>query len=200
MKIIEIRDDCGFSKGVVVSKIGFTPDAIKFAEYNNIGLVELREPAEEDLENRLKGINVNIYPTKPEILEFKNILHESESQEELSFEFNTNDAYYLFPDTSIKTIKNILHEFFAGIWHSQKFNVIIETETIFPDITHLKSSSNNLSIRVKLLLIKGILRTDFQETVAIKWEDKVWLIMKAVFERKMFTVSPAGKIQEIPYD
>lgn len=39
MKVLEICGDCNLHKGVIVSKMGFTPDAIKFAEYNGIGLV-----------------------------------------------------------------------------------------------------------------------------------------------------------------
>lgn len=42
MKAWGIRQDCNLQKGVIVSKIGLTPDAIKFAKYYDIGLVELR--------------------------------------------------------------------------------------------------------------------------------------------------------------
>ena len=67
MKVAEIVEDTGLNKGIIVSKLGFTPDAIKFAKYRNIGLVELRELTEKDWEGRLKTIVVNINMLLPEL-------------------------------------------------------------------------------------------------------------------------------------
>ena len=57
MKMMAIINDVDGSKGVIVSKLGFTPDAIQTAKFNNIGLIELREPTEEDWKDILIPIN-----------------------------------------------------------------------------------------------------------------------------------------------
>ncbi|MDZ7969899.1 MAG: restriction endonuclease [Nostoc sp. DedSLP03] len=104
MKLIEIRDDCNFDKAIIVSKLGFTEDGAKYAEYHNIGLVELREPLDQDLKNRLTRININIQMLAPEILFFNNIC-----DEEVKLEVRIDDSYYLMPDNSQKRIRDILN-------------------------------------------------------------------------------------------
>ena len=43
----QIIDDARLSKGVIVSKMGFTKPAMAYAEAKNIGLVELRKPLDK---------------------------------------------------------------------------------------------------------------------------------------------------------
>src|SRR5262245_3150377 len=50
MKVVNIIEDAGIDKGVIVSKNGFTEDGISFARYKNISLVELRETGKGDEE------------------------------------------------------------------------------------------------------------------------------------------------------
>ena len=45
MKLWYIMDDANIAKGIVVSKAGFTPDALKYADYKRIKLIHLRERA-----------------------------------------------------------------------------------------------------------------------------------------------------------
>lgn len=52
MKLSEIIGDAGIHKGVIISRSGFTQDGIEFAKHKNIGLVELREIEENDLEGK----------------------------------------------------------------------------------------------------------------------------------------------------
>ncbi len=200
MKVLEICKDCNFHKGVIVSKMGFTPDAIKYAKYYDIGLVELREPLKQDIENRITEVNINIIPLIPNITRLYNIVHEEEDQNHTHFEINTSDSYYLFPDGTHKTIRHLVEDFFREIKQAQKFNELTEKSVLFPNDTYLQSPSPELSLRVKSVHIQGILVTDtMAETVKIRWEDRVWLIMKSIFEEKMFTVSRSGNIQEVSF-
>ena len=67
MKVAEIVEDTGASKGIIVSKNGFTPDAVAFAKYKNIGLVELREPTDDDWEGRIRTIQFNMNMLLPQV-------------------------------------------------------------------------------------------------------------------------------------
>jgi len=71
MKLSEIIEDAGISKGVIVAKKGFTPDAIKYAKSRNISLVELREPIEKDWEGRVKNIVIDLNVIYPSITKLK---------------------------------------------------------------------------------------------------------------------------------
>lgn len=48
MKLAEIIEDADIEFGVIVSKNGFTDDAIKYALYKSISLIELRKPLDKD--------------------------------------------------------------------------------------------------------------------------------------------------------
>lgn len=199
MKAWGIRQDCNFHKGVIVSKVGFTPDAIKFAEYNGIGLVELREPLKQDIENRIEQINIMISPVIPKILSFKNILHEEEPQTGINIDVNTSESYYLFPDGSHKTIIDLINDWAKEIEKAGKSNEPVENVIQFTNGTYLKSPGAELSIKVKEVHIKGSVVTGSMEKVEFRCEDRVWLIMKSIFEKKMFTISREGNLQEVSF-
>ncbi|WP_204105021.1 MULTISPECIES: restriction endonuclease [Spirulina sp. CCY15215] len=59
MQIHCICEDCRISKGIVISEVGFTTDAIKYAQYANIELVKLQEIESEDLKEIICNIAVN---------------------------------------------------------------------------------------------------------------------------------------------
>jgi hypothetical protein len=67
----------------------------------------------------------------------------------------------------------------------------------FPNGTYLKTPE--LSIKVNAVHIKGSLVTGSMEKVEFRWEDRISLIMKDIFEEKMFTVSRSGNIQEVSF-
>ena len=197
MKAWGIRQDCNLQKGIIVSKIGFTPDAIKFAKYYDIGLVELREPLKQDIENRITEVNINTITLIPNITRFYNIVHEEEEQNHTQFEINTSESYYLFPDGCHKTIIDLIDDWLREIKQAGKLNVVMEKVIPFPNGTYLKTPE--LSIKVNAVHIKGSWVTGSMEKVEFKWEDRISLIMKDIFEEKMFTVSRSGNIQEVSF-
>jgi len=74
MKVSSIIEDAGISKGVIVTKSGFTKDGLEYAKFKNIGLVELRESTNKDNESTEKQIEfgtldiiTNIKVTGPKI-------------------------------------------------------------------------------------------------------------------------------------
>ena len=199
MKVLEICKDCNFHKGVIVSKMGFTPDAIKFAKYYDVGLVELREPLEQDVENRLQEIDMIISPVLPKILYFKNILHEEEPQKEINFDVNTSESYYLFPDGSHQTIIDLIDDWLREVKQARKMNEVVKKVISFRNGTYLKSPNPELNIKVKAVHIKGSLVTGSMEKIEFRSKDRVWLIMKSIFEEKMFTIYREGNLQEVSF-
>ena len=79
-KLSGIIEDARIEKGVIVSKSGFTPDAVQFARYKNIGLVELREPVDEDWKDRTRAIHMNFIFRIPEVYDYEFIWGDIEGQ------------------------------------------------------------------------------------------------------------------------
>ena len=74
MKLVQILEDTGISKGIIVSKSGFTCDGIQYAKHTDIEIVHLREYEEKDLQGSntkidigTLNLNIKIHRTRPTI-------------------------------------------------------------------------------------------------------------------------------------
>ena len=97
MKLKSIVEDCQFNKGVVVSKCGFTNDALTYAKSVNIGLVILREPIEEDWKGRIKIIVIQVHILTPEITKFEHFVSKV-FQDVQNKVLKANEYVYSFQD------------------------------------------------------------------------------------------------------
>lgn len=194
MKVKSIVEDCYFSKGIIVSKMGFTDDAITYAASVSIGLVILREPIEEDWKGRIKTIVVNMHMHFPEILRFEQIITKKyEDIEELFID--TEKYYYIMPDGSKKLIREIIDEY-QKLLTFDNVDKEIDQEVSFPQGTILYGPEDRKIADINSVKIKGILRRS-THTIEVNGEDRVWLIMKSLFENKQFIISKNGKITEV---
>jgi len=184
MKVHSIVEDCGFSKGVVVSKKGFTNDALTFAKSVDIGVVILREPTDEDWENRVKRIEVRIRLLTPRITEYINevLVNDIDVSEQL---VASETLEYIYPDGRKTSMDQIVEEFSKKLLHCTGD----QHETIdFPKGTLLKSQDGEVSFEVLRVRIGGEMVSS-GDSVEINVEDKVWLVMKAIFENKMYFIT-----------
>ena len=76
MKLSSIMEDANISKGIIVTRSGFTKDDEDYAKFKNIGLVALREwntsdqdATQKHIEFGILQINMNIMVTGPKILQ-----------------------------------------------------------------------------------------------------------------------------------
>lgn len=72
-----VLDDIPGLRGVVVSPVGFTSGAEKYAQSKGIGLKVVRQAQDADYDGRLKTILVNIHQRLPVILNLEIILDEA---------------------------------------------------------------------------------------------------------------------------
>lgn len=194
MKVDGIVRDCLFSKGIIVSKMGFTEDATKYAASVNIGLVVLREPLDADWEGRVKTIVLNLHACYPEILRFDQIA--TQAYENIDGQrIHTEEFYYEMPDGSKKRIREVLDDF-QKLLTFDSVGKEIEQEVNFPAGTILYGPARQKIADMKAVKIKGILRESIH-TTQVDGEDQVWLIMKSLFENKQYTVSKTGEIRDV---
>lgn len=195
MKLLSVINDTDIKKGIIVSKSGFTRDAMQFAKHSNILIVHLKE-AEKNDTTKNKDIqicdvefNIKMTLNRPEVLsivavdiENNSIVLDERYQYAIMRECKNGNKYRLFDD--IMTFKNYLHE-------QKPFEIVIK-EYIF--------EKSKLSFNDKLYVIKSItfsglltIRND-NHTKIFSIMDKVWLIMKKIFEQQTFIISEYGMI------
>lgn len=115
MKVAEIVEDAGLNKGIIVSKNGFTPDAINYARYRNIGLVELRKPTDEDWKGRLRNIVVKMNMILPTLIECLFLITPETSffpWMNSKLGMNAELLSIRNPDTPVKSIEECYSEFY----------------------------------------------------------------------------------------
>ena len=193
-KLSGIIEDARIEKGVIVSRLGFTPDAVAFAKDKNIGLVELREPVDEDWQGRIRTIHINMQITAPEVYGYEFIWGNTEGQgKEFQISALTSDILIHTSDGNSTS----LHE----LTNSKPGNVSREGEVEsysvpFPSGTTLSfpTSESKVPIREMRFKIRYEVATEEME---IRAEDHVFMVMRAIFENREFVISPLGGIREV---
>lgn len=195
MKVAEIIEDARINKGIIVSKRGFTTDAISWAAHKNVALVELREIEDGDKnegqvipEITIGTLYIKSEIRRPEILriEFVNVDSNFSSKRINPYQYKVrlNDNKEVPLDKYIMSFKEELHR--------EKPDKIVEKQyelkgaTLINHITQETTAIMGLMLAGKLTIINS----------DVKWHivDEVWMIMKTLFEGKSFMISRLGAI------
>lgn len=193
MKVAEIIEDSSINKGVIVSKQGFTDDAISFAKYKNIGLVELREIVEEDMKDEpfIKHIKSTLRrPEITNIIIIPSLFNRAEqNQERVEYDCMTIKK----SDGSEVPIGDLLTAFKKEL-HTEPVGEVIEKK-IFMPMSKLINTHTTKTVFIDGLILKGVL-IERDAGLILHPIDEVWLIMKSIFEDKSYTISRKGLIKE----
>ena len=200
MKVDSVVRDCNFNKGVIVSKIGFTPDAIKYAEYIGLGLIELREFKDEDWEGLIRNIVINLTILSPDItikeVKIDTNKYSSEQIEEIRKNpyliEHSDNILILEPNKPEKNLTELMDEFYSTLKIEDGY---IDKEYNFISGSLLRLPNGN-ELYIRQIILSGQL-TEQQNTININADDIVWLKMKAIFEKKEYTIYKDGNIKDV---
>jgi hypothetical protein len=200
MKVSAIIEDVNINKGVIVSRSGFTQDGIEYAKHKNIGLVELSEIEEEDLEGKSIKFDVGVLEVhtkciihRPEIL---NIEIDSVEKIQIEKESWKNRTIVRLLNGSQVPFTNYIKEFQNELHLQDKVWQTITKRYEIPG-GRLINGQTNSSVNINEVTFTGILmKIDKSPNLRFTLIDQVWLIMKSLFERRTFTFSENGIIIE----
>jgi len=194
MKVAEIVEDAGINKGIIVSKNGFTPDAIAFAKYKNVGLVELRKPTEEDWKGKVKDIQIDIHMLMPQITRFELLINPKTKS---NFKPGITRVEFLDikqANGEIDNVEKYIEDFNSEICKKEE-NETLEKIFKFEKGAIAIYSPINQETEIEGIKINGILKIA-KSTIEINGEDHVFMIMKSIFEEKSYTLMNNGQIKE----
>lgn len=200
MKLAAIMDDAGISKGIIVTRSGFTKDGADYAKFKNIGLVTLREWNESDqnstpkeIEFGILQINMNIQVTGPKLLQ---IDLGNNRFLDVQDEFNLFNYYVELKDKKRVPFYDYITNFRLYIANQNKMEVEISKPYQLTQ-SRLFRRGINESIEFDEVIITGKLtKRDESKKLEFRLVDKVWLLMKSIFEEKTFSFSESGLIIE----
>lgn len=196
MKVNDIVEDCNFSKGIIVSKMGFTPDAAQFARYRGIGLVELREMTDSDWKGRIRKIIINIEAKWPEL---DNVVVElTPSDEGKSFQsgnYSGNPALMeiVYPSGETISFKGLLENTFF-----KELKEVDDKEPIKKIYQYEKGTKLIYKEYDRVFCLRTISITGHMESMnvqdVIENQDEVLYYMKCIFEGKELLLGNEGKV------
>lgn len=198
MKLFGIIHDTTVDKGIIVSKSGYTKDALSFARHYNIDIVELREYDDSRKEPIAKQheiasilIKADCTVHRPEIL--KITAHPSEKEIDLADMYKIQIA----AAPSIRFPLSIYVEKFQKELHDQHQVSEVITKRYNGLNAFLIHAKENYPIKINSLSLTGVLtKTKSQHNSDILLTDNVSLIMKSIFEERTFSISEHGIIME----
>lgn len=193
-KLAEIIEDAGIEKGVIVSKLGFTEDAIAFAKYKNISLVELREPTEADWEGRVKDVHLRFTALIPVPTQFQiDVVQTSEDQQDQA-EVHVDATRMTIEEPGMSSVKlsDLINRLINTAEAKSAEDCLIRHEFQRNTELHVEGSEPTKIAAIQFLLH---FETIERESV-IKGEDHVSMVMFSLFDKRRFIISPDGEIRE----
>jgi hypothetical protein len=195
MKVDSIREDCNLDKAVIVTKVGFTEDATKYAVHTNVQLVELREHNLHISGNTLTKFYMHQQIDQPELVSTTVILDGMTSSRYKDHPLlQAADKFIYTVEKEVLDLNQLANDFLnTEVLHLQHSETVTSKRK-FPKETKLKSHRVSGSIPVPGIQFCGFNRT-FTKLDSDYFQNKIWLALKLVFEKKQFIVTLAGDIQ-----
>lgn len=200
IKLSGIIEDSGIHKGIIVCKNGFTQDGINYAKYKNIELVELRELGENDLNESPKEIYIGDIElhikTSIKRTEILNIDIGDNRNIDVKNEFDYFNFIVIREDGSPIPLFTYITEFRKDVNPgNEKTEMLTKHYQIPKGILYNRETKETLKING--ITFTGQLReTGDNKNLKFRLVDKVWLIMKSIFNERTFTFTESGLIKE----
>lgn len=195
MKLWTIMTDSAIECGIIVSRNGFTPDVRKFADHYNIELIQLREHGKEDhtIQKEVSildlDLQTHIVIRRPLIIHItarttdKRMIHLSESEEyRILIESENKQRIRLFDAVML---------FRKDLQKEEPYKIVSKSYDCRAGLMYVKDKKE----KIDSITFTGMLtiKKEHQNRTYFM-VDRVWLIMKSIFEAQTFLISESGFI------
>jgi len=198
IKTAYLTEDCKFDKSVIVSKEGFTEDAILTAKNTNVYLVELKEHNLSISGDILTKFYVNMEYSIPELNGTNININEKYKGKYDSHPVLSQNPYEVFivkKNKEIIALKDLIIDFLGErVLKTENSDLVCEKFS-FEEGTKLKAYKVKGSIPIFGVELFGFKRV-YTRLDGDYFENRVWLLMKLIFENKSMVVTLNGEIEE----
>ena len=198
-----IIQEARLSKGVIVSKIGFTKPAKDLAKAKNIGLVELRKPLDRDWDGYLREIHINLIIDQTQIddIQLKLIRPKpvpgKEALQERPFrrDMRVEQIVFEIPGEEAKTLQELTDEEQRKDPNEEEYNRRFPEGSVvtFPkDPEHPAHGCSIASVSFKVRY-----NPPLKQEIVVRADDHIYMIMESLFDGPRFNITNDGEIKEI---
>ena len=198
----QIIDDARLSKGVIVSKMGFTGPAKTYAESKNIGLVELRKPLDRDWDGYIRGIHITLVMDQTEIhdVHFQLTAPKPGPGEEvyqggrIDWTLGLNQIFIGIPGQEADTFQKLADEEWSKDEEKEEYDIQFPEGSIltvpdYPEYPAHGYSITGASFKVRF-------NPPLTEEIVVRADDHIYMIMESLFDGRRFTITKDGEIRE----
>ena len=198
----QIVQDARLSKGVMVSKMGFTGPATTYAESKNIGLVELRRPLDRDWDGYISEVRITLMMDQTEIYDVHfQLTAPRPGPDEEAFQggligrrIQFNQVLIDMPGREAETLQRLANEEQGRDPDEEEYELefpegSIVTVPDFPDYPAHGYSITGVSFKVRY-------NPPITEEIVVHADDHVYMVMESIFDGRRFTIAKDGEIRE----
>lgn len=198
----QIIDDAKLSKGVIVSKMGFTGPAKTYADSKNIGLVELRRPMDKDWDGYIREVHITLMMDQTEIhdVRFDLTAPKPGPDEEvyrggsIHWPLLLNQIFIGIPGEKAETFQNLADDEWSKDEGKEQYDIQFPEGSIltvpdFPDYPAHGYSITGASFKVRF-------NPPITQEIVVRADEHVYMIMESLFDGRRFTITKDGKITE----
>jgi len=197
LELSGIMRDADIASGIIVTKTGFTPDTLTFADHLGIKLVELREAGRDDTNGGQVNIgtlevNAKITLRRPKIVAIDLGKVQITDEEELMMLRFPGHAFILTVDGRKFPFDHIVNTYCVEVGRRAQ---LLKTITLaFPHVAgKLISNYCDGEVEIEKMEFSGFLvESDESTKKSYQLVDQVWMIMKEIFKKNTFKLCKSG--------
>ena len=198
----QITQEAGLSKGVIVSKMGFTGPAKDLAQTKNIGLVELRKPVDADWAGRIRKVHISIVVDQTQIddVRFDLIPPKPTSDQEVPqvgavrCPFRLDQVHFRTHRLKTQTLQQVFDRELRAHPNEPLYEVSFPEGTVVAIPENPQHPAHgHLIARVWFRVVHN---PPLREEFVVNADDHIYMIMESIFDGRRFTISQDGQIRE----
>ena len=198
----QIIQDARLSKGVLVSKMGFTGPATTYAESKGIGLVELRRPLDRDWDGYIRDVQITIKIDQNEIYDvrFQLTVPKPDPGEQayqgglINWPIRLNQFFIGIPGQEAETLQKLADEERGKRPDGEEYDLRFPEGSVltvpdFPDYPAHGLSITGFSFKVRY-------KPPITEETVVRGDDHIYMIMESLFDERRFTITNERELRE----
>ena len=198
-EIALIVHDANLSKGVIVSRNGFTKPAKQLAEAKNIGLIELRKPTDEDWGDSLTEIHIDFEMDmgwELSDIRFRRSVPVLSPDDDRSVEALSipDPTMIVSPGQDRKTLVELAAEACQRSPDQEQFEIHFPEGTVVSTPSSPGHPGDGIGIAAVSFRLQRI--APLRSEMEFRAEDHIYMIMRDLFENRHYNITTDGEIVE----
>ena len=198
----QIIDDARLSKGVIVSKMGFTQPAMTYAESKNIGLVELRKPLDRDWDGYIREVHIALVMDQTEIYDVQFQLtaakpgpgEEVYGRGPVHWPLRLDQIFIGIPGQQAETFQKLADEAWSRDEDKKGYEIQFPVGSVLTVPDYPEYPAHGFQITGASFKVR--FNPPLTEEIVVRADNHIYMIMESLFDGRRFTITKDGQIQE----